>query len=262
MDFANFIVQIGKKTDELSIDIDSIVNNTDKARFEIKLTHEPCKDFEIDDVDVLMDYIAEELSIFVDGLNGEYIYCYYNIKDGSMAYYDVADKCCYNSYNIKNQALLPFIDKMQCSEDVIGLLEAIGIYIYQKYGKDCYNYSISGSPVNVEYLKQEILDMKGADYQLSNKEDAKTLAEELLAYWKKLEDYEPLFVNIQEDLAKFGFTVLDGGIDVYHKRFWYQIEENQLAPNLTFQELLEAEWCYRIDDVEDDVIFISMTHPF
>ena len=239
MDFANFIVQIGKKTDELSIDIDSIVNNTDKARFEIKLTHEPFKDFEIDDVDVLMD-----------------------INDGSMAYYDVADKCCYNRYNIKNQALLPFIDKMQCSEDVVGLLEAIGIYIYQKYGKDCYNYSISGSPVNVEYLKQEILDMKGADYQLSNKEDAKTLAEELLAYWKKLEDYEPLFVNIQEDLAKFGFTVLDGGIDVYHKRFWYQIEENQLAPNLTFQELLEAEWCYRIDDVEDDVIFISMTHPF
>lgn len=95
MEFEEFISQIGVAVDNSSLSLQSITHNADKERYEIKLAHEPTYDWEIEDADILMDYIANDLGIYVDGLNATNIYAYYNITDGNKVHYSVEDKCLY-----------------------------------------------------------------------------------------------------------------------------------------------------------------------
>lgn len=95
MKFEEFVSQIGIAVDNLSLALQGIIHNTEKERYEISLTHSPIYDWEISDADILMDYIANLDTGYVDGLNGngERIDIYYNITNGAMAYYSIKDKC-------------------------------------------------------------------------------------------------------------------------------------------------------------------------
>lgn len=183
MEFEEFISQIGVAVNDSSLSLQSIVHNADKERYEITLTHEPVQEWEIEDADVLMDYIADNLGIYVDGLNWARIDAYYNITDGDKAYYSVEDKCLYQ-WKIQNEALLPLIAKMGVSENYISILEEIGIKIYQDYGKDCYNYAVSGSPVNVELIHRDILKLQQTtDCPNFNHNNVENWAKTLVEYW-------------------------------------------------------------------------------
>ena len=95
MKFEKFISEIGVAVNDSSLSLQSIVHNADKERYEITLTHEPVQEWEIEDADTLMDYIADNLGIYVDGLNITRIDAYYNITDGDKTYYSVKDECLY-----------------------------------------------------------------------------------------------------------------------------------------------------------------------
>ena len=183
MEFEEFIAKIGITVNNSSLSLKSITHNAEKERYEINLAHEPIYDWEIEDTDALMDYIADDLGIYVDGLNTTRIDAYYNITDGAMAYYSVEDKCVHQ-YAIKNEALLPLIDKMGISKNDMSILEEIGIKIYQDYGKDCYNYAVSGSPVNVELIHRDILKLQQTtDCPNFNHNNVENWAKTLVEYW-------------------------------------------------------------------------------
>lgn len=190
MEFEDFITKIGTKVKHLTLSIQSIIHNAEKERYEVNLTQEPTYDWEIEDTDALMDYIADDLGIYVDGLNTTRIDAYYNITDGAMAYYSVEDKC-FHQYTIQNEALLPLIDKMGVSENYISILEEIGIKIYQDYGKDCYNYAVNGSPVDVELIHRNILKLQQTtDCPNFNHKNVKNWAKMLVEYWDSEESQQ------------------------------------------------------------------------
>lgn len=186
MEFEDFIIKIGVKVKHSTLFLQSIVHNVDKERYEITLKQAPIYEWEIEDADALMDYIANDLDIgvFVDGINEKRIDVYYNISDGEMAYYSVEDKC-FHQYAIRNEALLPLIDKMEISKNDMSILEEIGIKIYQDYGKDCYNYAVSGSPVDVELIHRNILKLQQTMNCCPkfNHKNVKNWAQMLVEYW-------------------------------------------------------------------------------
>lgn len=182
MEFEDFITKIGTKVKHLTLSIQSIIHNAEKERYEVNLTQEPTYDWEIEDADALMDYIADDLGIYVDGLNTTRIDAYYNITDGAMAYYSVEDKC-FHQYIIQNEALLPLIDKMGISKNDMSILEEIGIKIYQDYGKDCYNYAVNGSPVDVELIHKDVLKLQKTMNCPLNHKNVENWAKMLVEYW-------------------------------------------------------------------------------
>lgn len=183
MEFEEFIAKIGITVNDSSLSLKSIIHNAEKERYEVNLTHEPTYDWEIEDTDALMDYIANDLGIYVDGINSTRIDAYYNITDGSKVYYSVKDKCLYQQ-KIQNEALLPLIDKMGISKNDMSILEEIGIKIYQDYGKDCYNYAVSGSPVDVELIHRNILKLQQTtDCPNFNHNNVENWAKTLVEYW-------------------------------------------------------------------------------
>lgn len=66
---------------------------------------------------------------------------------------------------IQNEVLKQCYLANQYSESVIAHLEAIGIEIYSKYGIDCYNYAIKGSPIDIVLIHDTIqkIQAKGLD---------------------------------------------------------------------------------------------------
>lgn len=65
---------------------------------------------------------------------------------------------------IQNEALKEVYLVDQYGEDVVALLEAIGIAI-TRYGIDCHNYHVKGSPIDVVLIDETIMKIqsKGLD---------------------------------------------------------------------------------------------------
>lgn len=91
---------------------------------------------------------------------------------------------------IKNQALKGKADEMNISEDLVACYERIGIQVYSKYGKSCYDYHVSGSPVDVQYIENAVMGARAADMGCDTSiHDADAWAAILIEFWDKYPNY-------------------------------------------------------------------------
>lgn len=55
-----------------------------------------------------------------------------------------------------NKYLKDIQERLGLTEETCEVLEAIGIVITSKYGQDCHNYNVVGSPVDIELISSDI----------------------------------------------------------------------------------------------------------
>ena len=63
-----------------------------------------------------------------------------------------------------NKYLKPMQMGLDVSYDVCKLLEAIGIVITSKYGKDCHNYGLEGSPIDIDLIYSAIFNIRDTEF--------------------------------------------------------------------------------------------------
>lgn len=91
---------------------------------------------------------------------------------------------------IINQALQGKAEEMNISEDLVACYERIGIQVYSKYGKSCYDYSVSGSPVDVQYIENAVMSAREANMGCSTSiHDTDAWAAILIEFWDKYPNY-------------------------------------------------------------------------
>ena len=96
---------------------------------------------------------------------------------------------------IINQALQGKAEEMNISEDLVACYERIGMQVYSKYGKSCYDYNVSGSPVDVQYIEHAVMGAQdaGMDHDhhgnIVSIRDTDTWAAILVEFWDKYPNY-------------------------------------------------------------------------
>ena len=63
-----------------------------------------------------------------------------------------------------NEYLKPMQMELELSDNVCELLEAIGIAITSKYGVDCHNYGLKGSPIDIIMIYNDIQAIRDTEY--------------------------------------------------------------------------------------------------
>lgn len=63
-----------------------------------------------------------------------------------------------------NEYLKPMKEELGLSEETCEVLEAIGIVITSRYGQDCHNYNVVGSPVDIEFINSEIFNIRNTEF--------------------------------------------------------------------------------------------------
>lgn len=63
-----------------------------------------------------------------------------------------------------NKYLKPMQKELGLSEETCETLEAIGIVITSKYGQDCHNYNMVGSPVDIKLINSEIFNIRNTEF--------------------------------------------------------------------------------------------------
>ena len=63
-----------------------------------------------------------------------------------------------------NKYLKPMQMGLDVSYDVCKLLEAIGIVITSKYGVDCHNYGLEGSPIDIDLIYSAIFNIRDTEF--------------------------------------------------------------------------------------------------
>lgn len=61
---------------------------------------------------------------------------------------------------VKNQNLRHYIEDGIYDEKTANRLETVGICAYTKYGHDFYNYSVNGSPIDIECIDKYLSEAK------------------------------------------------------------------------------------------------------
>lgn len=91
---------------------------------------------------------------------------------------------------IINQALQGKAEEMNISEDLVACYERIGMILYSKYGKSCYDYHVSGSPVDIQYIENAVIGAHEADMGHDTSiHDADAWAAILIEFWDKYPNY-------------------------------------------------------------------------
>lgn len=91
---------------------------------------------------------------------------------------------------IINQALQGKAEEMNISEDLVACYERIGMILYSKYGKSCYDYHVSGSPVDIQYIENAVIGAHEADMGRDTSiHDADAWAAILIEFWDKYPNY-------------------------------------------------------------------------
>lgn len=63
-----------------------------------------------------------------------------------------------------NKYLKDIQERLGLTEETCEVLEAIGIVITSKYGQDCHNYNVVGSPVDIELIDSEIFNIRNTEF--------------------------------------------------------------------------------------------------
>ena len=97
-----------------------------------------------------------------------------------------------------NKYLKPMQKELGLSEETCEVLEAIGIVITSKYGQDCHNYNMIGSPIDIELIKSVILNIRDTEFLIEigysdtlvvSKDTIYEWALAIMSFWKEYPEY-------------------------------------------------------------------------
>ena len=97
-----------------------------------------------------------------------------------------------------NEYLKPMQKELEYPDDVCELLEAIGIAITSKYGQDCHNYGLKGSPIDIALINSAIFNIRDteflietgySDYLVVCKDTIYEWASIIVDFWNMYPDY-------------------------------------------------------------------------
>lgn len=63
-----------------------------------------------------------------------------------------------------NEYLKNMQKELGLSEETCEVLEGIGIIITSKYGQDCHDYNVVGSPIDIKLIYSEILNIRDTEF--------------------------------------------------------------------------------------------------
>lgn len=97
-----------------------------------------------------------------------------------------------------NKYLKDIQERLGLTEETCEVLEAIGIVITSKYGQDCHNYNLVGSPVDIELIKSAILNIRDTEFLIEmgysdtlvvSKDTIYEWALAIVSFWKEYPEY-------------------------------------------------------------------------
>ena len=97
-----------------------------------------------------------------------------------------------------NEYLKPMQIELDVSDGVCELLEAIGIVITSKYGQDCHNYNLKGSPIDISLIDSAIFNIRDtgflaeteySDTLICSKDTIYEWASIIVDFWDKYPNY-------------------------------------------------------------------------